>query len=393
MISKKFCSAPWFAVRTRWDGKFTPCCEFLPEKSVFKGRRDYNLKDSSLDEWMSSEYLQYIKKSLDNDQPLPECEICWAKEANGILSSREVINDGVTDNQGKNLENTWVKSFLKSSDYKSYRLLYADVKLNNTCNFSCAMCDPRSSSRIFSRWNNDKESWVVKEVENREPNYFSNIIQTYQSQRGYQHLKDILEQPLIHLKILGGEPLLDKELFNILTVLPQQKKQKISLHFITNGSQNIVAATKSLGDFKSISFSVSLEGVGAVQDYIRSGSEWNLIEQNLLEAKQQGITVSVHHTIQAMSLLGIGSLIEWCKSNSLEISFGILQYPEYLSIAVLPDRIRKIVKTQVKSQEIIDLVDSVPDRSNSFLKFWDYVNWYEQNHDIKLQELFPDLVV
>jgi hypothetical protein len=346
-----FCSAPWFQTRIDWDGQYRPCCELSEGASEFTGRTRYSLSDTTVNEWMSGEYSQYLRKELSLGNQLAECSKCWQKEKNNITSLRQELNDTVTNNQGNNLDNTWVKLFVnRSTDYKDYRLLSADIKLSNVCNFSCAMCGPHDSSKIYNEWKSDLDNTFVQEKLQKYPNYFNDIVTNYQTQRGYQHLKDILAHPIGHLKVLGGEPLLDKELFRILQQQPLDKKSQIHIHMVTNGSQNIVAAVDQLKDYKSVSFTISLEGVGDFQDYARTGSHWPTIEKNILDAKKNNILIGIHHTLQALTVL-----------NLFELSV---------------DKIK-------------ELINQFPLYSENYTKFLKYISWFERNSSAKLQHLQP----
>ena len=404
-----FCSAPWFAIRLDWDGKYRPCCEFDEKLSNFTGRKEYQLHDTTADEWMSSEYSQYLRQELTNGNRLPECNNCWQKEKNAVKSFRQYTNDTVSNNQGDNLDNTWVKLFVnRNTNYQDYRLVSADVKLSNVCNFSCAMCSPYNSSKIYDKWQSNLDNTFVQEQLHQQPTFLKDIALINQSKRGYQHLKDILTHPLRNLKILGGEPLLDKELFRSLQDQPQDKKSQIHIEIVTNGSQDLVSAAKKLQGYKSVSFTISLEGIGDMQDYVRKGSHWPDIEQNILNAKRNGILVNVNYTMQAVSVLNLHELILWCHNNQIAISFGILEHPDYLEVSILPNNIRKLIIDNLsKIQDIniinsdnnlvllvngiIELIDNLPIIPGKYSRFLEYIAWYEQDSPVKLQDLCPEL--
>lgn len=413
MNQETFCSAPWFRLRIDWDGQYRPCCEIQEEKSNFDGQKKYNLHDTTVEQWMTSEYSQYLRQNLTNGVKLAECETCWKKEQHGIYSLRQSSNDTVTSNQGSNLDNTWVKLFVKKYPTAlNYRVISADVKLSNVCNFSCAMCSPHDSSKIYDQWSRELDNKFVQRYLSTDSSYFDTIKQNYQTQKGYQHLVDLLKQPLSHLKLLGGEPLLDKALFQVLADQPTDKKSKIHLHFVTNGSQSLVDAVNKLKEYKSISFSVSLEGVGSTQDYVRNGSNWQIVEKNILLAKQHNIQLSIQHTLQAMTVLKLAGLLDWASKNHVGISFGILKNPDYLSISVLPPHIRQqaianlnnlnnISLLSVDNNEdninilsvnnIKNIISDLPDNSNQYAEFLEYVSWYERNSTIKLVDICPEL--
>lgn len=401
-----FCSAPWFGVRLAWDGKYRPCCVLKLQQSEFQGRKEYSLHDSSVDQWLSSDYSQYLRENLTQGVALPECQTCWHKEKHGLTSMRQVINQSVTNNRDITKDKTWVDIYLQRKTSKDYKLLVADVKLSNVCNFTCAMCDPIDSSKIFAKWSNDKNHVFVREHTDADSRYFGKISENYQSQRGYQHLLDMLKHPLTHLKVLGGEPLIDKKLFEILMMQSPEMKSRLNLHFVTNGSQDLVATTEKLQGFRSINYTVSIDGVQATQDYIRSGGDWSEISANILNAKQHGINLTIHTTLQALNVLDLPGLLRWTAENGLLLSISILDDPSRMAISVLPAEIRhKAVADleNLKHVEIIndaggrssisslqDLIIDTPDDSGRYQEFLDYVHWYEKDSTVKLKDIWPE---
>ena len=183
------------------------------------------------------------------------------------------------------------------------------------------------------------------------------------------------------------------------------------MHFITNGSQSLIDAVQKLSGYKNVSFVVSIEGVGQVQDYIRSGSDWSVVSNNILSAHWQGITVSVAHILQAMSIFGLSDLLNWVSLHNIPIMFGLLYNPEYLSISVLPADIKKQALEKIKNMEnillingdihsgktlTIDFIYNIIDNhpiiaNNQYQTFLEYVAWYEQKLPLKLQEIQPEL--
>jgi len=408
MNKETFCSAPWTQIRIDWDGKFRPCCVIQPDASEFTGKKNYSIHDSSLDEFMTSDYLQYLRQSLGSGVPVAECQSCWAREKHNIFSLRQVTNNTVTHNQGHKIEKTWIKSLVnKSKDYRDYKIVSADIKLSNTCNFSCVMCEPTASSRIYSKWKSQQSLFFVQEKLKRNPGYFSDITATFQSQRGYQHLQDIIQSGCMYLKLLGGEPLLDQTLFQILTNVPEDRKKNLSLHFVTNGSYNLIEATQRLSNYKEITFTVSLEGINDMQDYARNGSDWSFIETNILNAINLGIQIKVSHTLQALTILHLDQLMAWCKQHDISLFFTLLTEPLFLGLAVLPDHIKNKVLQKLQTVQNISINDVENTDTNVQLdlrkllisncfdselhkKFMDYIHWYERDSNLKLQNICPE---
>jgi molybdenum cofactor biosynthesis enzyme MoaA len=195
---------------------------------------------------------------------------------------------------------------------------------------------------------------------------------------------------------LGGEPLLDKNLLKMLNNLDPNKKSKITLHFVTNGSQSLTEFADQLKDFANITFTVSLESVGQMQDYARRGSIWAEIEKNILAAKKQGIHISISTVIQAATLTRIDQLLTWAQKNDLSISFLPLMGLEYLDISVLPMTIRQktinklnLLGDNSDAKKLIDLIESYPYHQEKYQKFLEYISWYEKDSVTKLKDLEP----
>jgi sulfatase maturation enzyme AslB (radical SAM superfamily) len=269
------------------------------------------------------------------------------------------------------------------------------------------MCSPFNSSKVYDKWQSNLDNKFVQESLLQQPTLLKDITLIYQSQRGYQHLKDILSHPLRHLKVLGGEPTLDKELFRILQQVPVTKKSKIHVLLVTNGSQDLVAAADKLQGYRSVSFTVSLEGIGQIQDYVRNGSNWTEIEQNILNAKKHGLLVDINCTVQAMNVLNLHELLSWCHDNQISIALSLLNYPNYLAVSVLPDNIQKMIidnLTKIQNvnvinsltntnllsvNNIINLIKELPRNPEKYTKFLEYVEWFDQDSAQKLQDIQP----
>jgi len=175
--------------------------------------------------------------------------------------------------------------------------------------------------------------------------------------------------------------------------------------FITNASKDFSDIIDSLGDFKYVHCSVSLEGIGEVQEWARYGSDWNAVERHVLKAvNNPRIDVTVLHTFQTATVLGFADLANWCKTNNVMLSTNIVYEPACLSVKTLPQDIKTKLLTDIKANKNIiddteisynDLLIKVddleysPSLCNDFFK---YIEWYETNKNVKkLRNIFPEL--
>lgn len=349
-----FCAAPWFQLRNDNDGTFRSCCEIDYSRTEYTGQTQYNLRDHSIDDWMDSDYNRYLRQNLSQGNRLAECSQCWRKEQSNHRSLRQIIN-GTMSKNADDMSQTWVSSyFRRKTDWASDLLLSADVKLNNLCNYACAMCSPMDSSQIYTVWRRDQSHPLVRMRLDDDPGYLDRARSVFLEQNNLSLLRQLLDRCPSHIKMLGGEPLMDQAARNLLQAVPASNAQKINLLFVTNGSQDLLAACEQLRHYRTVSFVISLEGVGAVQDFVRRGSDWQQIERNIDRYVQQHGTnnIYVHHTVQALSIMGLVDLMQWCSDRLIALGMRVLEAPDYLSLTSVPDALRTSVIEQLKSSRL-----------------------------------------
>ena len=395
--SKTFCAAPWFQIRKEINNEYRPCCQLDISQTQFDQKINLTWPETSPDEFLNSKYIQYLRQNLNHGIQLPECRRCWQQESLSQQSLRQNINNTVTTNQGQNLDKTWIHSYFKhKNNFEFDCLISADIKVSNLCNFSCVMCNPGDSSQIYSIWKKNQSHKIVKTFLNTQPEYLNNIKKRF-SELDYEYLDTMLDLCPKHVKILGGEPLIDKGLLERLVGLDPLKQSKISLLFVTNGSVDLTEFAKLLPGYKQINYVVSLDGVGAAQDYIRRGSDWKLIEQNILNWNANNRPVDIAFTLQCFNAMHFPELYRWCQDHGMKFTVGIVENPEYLSIRSIPPELRNKIFAKYQSigywtdVEIQNFTQLITGQSyNPALKtmLTQFVNWYDPSS--RWKNIFPE---
>ena len=405
--SKTFCVAPWFQIRNSNDGSKKVCCGISSSspKSV----------DQDPLEFLNSEEVMNLKENLHHGKRVKECSGCWKPEAEGRISLRQQLN-GILTNNSSSIENTWLDSYFRQKqDFTSDDLLMADIKIGNTCNYACVMCVPSDSSMIYNEWIKKPNAFFIKNKLRNDPGYLERIRFTGYRNKIYRNYveKILSNRNLKFLKLLGGEPLLDQKLITDLRNLPENRKKKIHLHIVTNASKDLSQTREYLGNFKFITFTVSLEGTAGVQEYARYGSNWSEVSANILKFKEKFPTdIIVHTVLQTTSILGFEDLARWTNKNNLALQMGICINPDYLSFSSLPDAVREKVKkslskakiiisqTRIGDEEgwpvdkIIDIMESTKFDIEQYKKFMNYIKWYENGKKLpNLRDIFPALFI
>ena len=404
--SDTFCVAPWFQVRNENNMQKKVCCNIRTPED--------NHEDKSGLDFLNVDANIKLKKSLHKGEKPPQCNLCWHDEKNGIKSLRQKLNGVLTGNK-QSIRNTWLQSYFKNKqNFMSDHIFMADIKMGNTCNFACVMCSPDESSMIYNHWRQDPDSFFIKEKLKEDPEYLDKIkLFGFKNQAYRNYVDDVCaNNKLRYIKILGGEPLLDKYLLKKLSEIPAEQKAKINLQIVTNGSMDLLEAKNYLGDFDEIQFTISLEGIGQVQEYARHFSNWKQIEKNILNfAKAHPTNLVIHYTLQTTTILGLQNLIDWLKKNNLSFSVGVCDRPKHLGFSSLPNVVRDAIKnnlnktTEIKQNSFGDLdtisfdkivkyIDDTPFNAGEYNKFLKYIEWYEKGKNtITLKELFPDLYI
>lgn len=357
---KTFCAALLNNIRYNNDLSISPCCVFSPEQKIY-----------DKDEYVNSDYMRDIIHRVIDGEKVKECSHCWKRESNDLRSHREIYNEfyfesGISEKLAE-----------KAKDIP-ITIRAVDLKVGNRCNFACAMCKPSDSSRIEQFWNR-----------NPNPEFSRSEIDTRFVRDNNIHLleKTLQQDELKNLKVLGGEPLLDKDVVNLLANQTDERKSKLNLNIVTNGSIDLNETCDKLGGYRRINLSVSLEGIGAVQDYIRFGSKWNEIEKNILSIRDRhGVMLEIEHMYQALNFSRYLEFTTWLNKHELYYSLNPLTNPPHLSLNALPE---DFVKKYIDSIPESIVQYSYDERLQE--QFCRYIRWYESYTGLDMKDHIPEI--
>lgn len=400
-----YCGAAWFNVRHQRNGTFAPCCYIDFSLSDFEGAKDYH----SVQDWMNSDYALYIKQNLTSGTKLKECKDCWNKEQSGIISGRQSSNALI--NLQKPFDQSWTSQYFKNKqDFQNDLIVSADIKTTNICNFSCAMCIPEDSSKIASIYHKNQDHPIVQGYTEQYQDRMAQVDLIYRDGHSYNTLREVLAKNPKNLRLLGGEPLLDKQLISILK--DNKNKEKVHLTFITNGSVCLNTVVDELRDYKGVNFVISLESIGQVQDYIRRGSQWHQIETNILNyiLKHSSKQLSINHTLQPLTFYHVSDLVQWASRHNISLNISKLTKPNYLSFDIMSTDLLDIFCNKILQSSISDGTGLTIDGKNNHkitsaslvslvkkdhcydpalvYKFKDFLNWYDPSS--KWKQVLPE---
>ena len=303
----KFCVAPFTSLNVDPDGSVKSCCVQDPNYIGVK----YSSHDNMRSLFADSEFNNLRTMMLENTEH-PSCATCYRNEDLGIVSERQNRN----------------KKYLK--DYEKIKITDTsipsalDLRLSNKCNLKCRMCNEIASSQIA------KEKFINPSITEVNSGLIS------------EHLKDIKE-----LRLLGGEPSLTPQCFDILTKLIECNNTDIDIMITTNATATKQGWFDLIKHFPNIVWQFSIDGVGEINDYIRTNSTYSKLKDTIKRYRIIGKDYpnwkyTISQTIQIYNLTSyfklnddLGDLVEECDVVSP------LTWPERLNIKNLPWSIRQ----------------------------------------------------
>lgn len=284
----------------RTTGEYRLCCISGEESNT------ENITNTKPKDWLNSPTVQKAKENLSKGIFPDACRKCMYEEYSGKESKRTkaTIGPGIT---------------------------HLDLRFGNSCNLKCNMCGPHSSSSLYY----EHQEIISKQMQS--PFTCGSKISNWYDDNVLDFVDDL--EDLQEVYITGGEPMLEKNLVKFLERLDRQ----VAIRFSTNGTVANPKALQALERFNNVSFCLSIDGIGKVNDYIRWGSRWGDIVNNIPKFKDLGY-ISLGPTIQIQNILYYDDLLEYADKNNFEVYENILVNPKYMNINSAPYTMKEKIK-------------------------------------------------
>jgi len=349
-----FCIVPFLNFSSTNDGHPRLCCQASTWKDI--DIKNLNIKDL----WHSKKYNDIRNKFINGEWP-DECNICKSRESKGIDSRRQ--------DQLKIWNHLDFNKLINEP-----KIHYYDLRLGNTCNLKCIMCNPTNSSLWAT------ESHLIEHLG------------SHNQHEGFTwadgKLLDSIMNNLQDVEVMyfsGGEPLLNKKHIGILDKLIESNlAHKISLEYDTNGTYINKIWMEKWKYFKNILIHLSIDGGKKVNEYVRYPVSYNKII-NVIELlnNQPTIRTELQIALGAHNFHDLQSIIDLTKKYNLNVdnqyNISIVEFPKWMTIHNMTNTDKKycINKYQKCSSR----------RVKSLLKTLKFTN----NTPIQLQNYFKKL--
>lgn len=354
-IMPTFCAIPFVSMVVNTDATVQPCC--LMQRNTHR-LKDANgkvltINEKLSDSWNSNE-MKFIRTEMVSGNKLVGCNVCYLQESSGRTSNRQYANSEWSNKLGDKHMFELVDKAVLTGGELDYSLAYLDLRLGNLCNLKCRMCSPFNSSQIAKEHIElEKKDPEYKAVWAKSFGFFDKRINEVQSWFERDFLWDQIIDLIPSLKkvyMTGGEPTLIQNNFKFMEECIRKGRRDIILFFNTNCTNVNKKFTSLIGQFGRVNINASIDGVGSVNDYIRSPSHWEQINGNVETlAQMPNVHLGITPTVQVYNVFNLVDTLKWVDQlnskykKSIFVDFLINVHPVHLSVTILPDSIRNKV--------------------------------------------------
>ena len=393
-INSAFCIFPWMHISTTPSGTLRVCChsDNSKNKILKSDGSPYKIYDQeSLKEaWHSPVYKKIRREMLKGVRP-EMCAPCFREESACSKSARMRANQKYMFD--------W-----EASETPPFNIKYIDLRLGNKCNLRCRMCSPYASSSLFREWEElskqNVSRFILPVPLGAEKKEFKKL--TWPEKMDFSELLSVMKY-VEEIYLTGGEPLLIQEQYHLLDqIISKGFASNIILKYNTNMTKYDSQILQLWKHFKEVRLFISIDGFGKLNDYIRYPSQWKKIEANLKEIASinetlSNITFRIDCTVQMYNVTAMTDLLLWIKQQNFNSYFNILDYPKFLNIRVLPDKLKQKAKENLllfsKSFPVKKIIDYMEKESwTAYLgDFFRYTDFFDKSRSQNLNDVLPEL--
>ena len=296
--NKVFCTAPWTHTYISPQSERRMCCASREEHKFQKqyidasndekyGKvkdsgniEDYKANIVTLKEHWNSPYMMDIRKKLMAGEQIPQCDVC-----NDSILSQSTYRQWFT---GFLFQDKIDQIFEETDDdgRTTMEPISFDYRVSNLCNFKCRMCGEQLSSswetekRKHGHWSPENQPFMVPENKK--------IIEQFQKEVVEEEFWDSICRGIVEeIYWVGGEPLMYDIHWKAMDRLAKDDNlKKVHLRYNSNLSR-VRFKDHYLYDWlpqaKDWTMCASIDGVGLVGEFVRTGLDWDQWDKNFRE--------------------------------------------------------------------------------------------------------------
>ena len=262
------------------QGRQRFCCVWKEQALLDEDGNQLTVNNSTIQDAWDSTQLNQIRADMLDSKQVKGCERCYHEEQSSSASLRLQESHRILEVP----EDTayfvdTINEFTNTGKVKHIRRM--DLRLASLCNIACVMCTPdisttsaREAKKIL-----DKDQRFA-EFTNYKP-IFENEVDFGLDQKYMQDVQDNIHH-VNKIFFIGGEPSVMRSIPILLQYcIDQDIAKNIEVQFSINVTNLAQRSVELLSHFKSVQLTLSIDGVGKVNEYIRYPSKWDKIMANL----------------------------------------------------------------------------------------------------------------
>ena len=388
MSSNTFCILPWIHFYANPDGNVLPCC--IGDHRLPLG----NVQKNSIAEIWNSDQYKLMRQNMLSGKRCKECTSCYQSEDAGVNSFRQSVNTDYAEFLD------FANETNSDGSLDTMKLKYLDIRWSNICNFKCRSC----SSTYSSSWATEDN----KQGQNKTVFIFAG---GSNNDLLYEQIKPYISE-VKEIYFAGGEPLLMDKHYDILKHLIDTNNTGIKIRYNTNLSSLSFKNTSVIElwqKFSNVQLNVSLDSWGDRAEYIREGTNWNTLEENIKLVRKAcpHIQLGIASVISIFNVHTLPEFIDYMIDNQLvdsktSASFYCLLNPNFYSFNVFDTQTIDTIINKLPSRQYNGHIKSQIENVIKHLKlstvnvglqkqFKNNTDHYDVIRNKKFVDTFPEL--
>jgi len=308
-ISPTFCMAKWHHTTIYLQtGETHSCYHPRPHQIPFE---EIAANPSALH---NTKQKTAERAAMINSEKPAGCNYCWNIEAMGD----EYVSDRKERNASIYTETRFTD--IKENPLAPVNPQYIEISFGNECNFKCGYCHPKHSSSYYKEIKDHGPYTTVKNHRNDIDWFKMFEEETNPYVAAWWEWWPEVRKTLTILRITGGEPLLQKSTWRLLDDLEDNPLPNLELNINSNMGvkpllvRRLTQKVNSLvaqGKIKDFKLFTSIDTWGEPAEYIRTGLDINLWQDNLnTYLTETNLPVTFMITFSILSVTNFQSLLE-----------------------------------------------------------------------------------
>ena len=329
--SETMCLAPWTHTYLSPQTERRMCCASREPAQNFRQYIDTESGSGryipiTLDQYWNSEHMRSVRQRMLAGEVLPECEVC----------NDQLLNTSVYRDYFWHLFQHKLPDIFESTAEDGATTLQPvswDYRFSNLCNFKCRTCGDMLSSAWESEqkthgmvnWTDPKNNWML-------PGTRDQISQFQDTQIELEFSSAVENHSVEEVYWVGGEPLMYEQHWRYMKrIIELGDGGRVYARYNTNLSRVDFRGCNLYSDIldhvRDWQICASIDGTGAVGEYIRTGLDYNRFRLNFeagLKHQRNRRQMRLDFTLTLPGMFEVGAMQQLATEYNVELLSKII---------------------------------------------------------------------